>query len=77
MSVSKVVAPSSFPALPRSDFFFVDKNSWLSLSKSSGGAAQWRAATCKIAEEEGGCQLNVYVEVRRFSGPVKPRRGEI
>lgn len=39
-----------------------DKSSWLSLSNRSPGCAQWRPATCKLSEEEGGCQLNIYTE---------------
>ena len=74
-SVSKVIALRPFRALPMTEKI-ADKNSWLSLSKGSAGAAQWRAATCRLSEEEGGCQLNVYVEVRRSGGPVKPSRSK-
>jgi len=57
----------SFPLVPYGRQLFVDKSSWLSLSNRSSGGAQWRAATCRLAEEEEGCQLNIYVEVCRFS----------
>lgn len=39
-----------------------DKSSWLSLSNRSNGTAHWRAATCRLTEEEDGCQLSVYIE---------------
>lgn len=67
----------SFLFAPYNRQLFVDKSSWLSLGNRSSGGAQWRAATCRLAEEEGGCQLNIYVEVCRFSGSVELRWPEI
>jgi hypothetical protein len=49
-------------ALQRSSFT-VEKTSWLSLARGPTTSDQWRHATCRIAEEEEGCVLNVYLEV--------------
>lgn len=58
--------PLALRALPTTYNVFPDKSSWLSLSNRSNGCAQWRSATCKLTEEEDGCQLNVYIEVSPF-----------
>lgn len=55
--------PLSLCALPIN---FLDKSSWLSLSNRSDVCAQWRAATCRLTEEEDGCQLNIYIQVSLF-----------
>ncbi|KAI0257140.1 Rho GTPase activation protein [Lactifluus subvellereus] len=39
-----------------------EKSSWLSLTRGPTTSDQWRQATCRIAEEEEGCVLNVYLE---------------
>jgi hypothetical protein len=62
---------SPFSRPPDNQQPFPEKSSWRSLTKGSSGTAQWRTATCKLAEEKEGCQLNVYIEVRRLSGFAK------
>ena len=46
-----------------SSYAFIEKTSWFSLTPRPTTSDQWRQATCRIAEEEEGCVLKVYLEV--------------
>ncbi|OCH96153.1 Rho GTPase activation protein [Obba rivulosa] len=39
-----------------------EKSSWLNLTRNPITSGQWRAATCKLVEEDEGCVLNIYLE---------------
>jgi len=45
----------------------LEKASWLTLSKDSPTAGQWRYTLCRLSELESRCVLNIYVDVRPCS----------
>lgn len=46
-----------------------EKSSWLNLARAPTTSDQWIQATCRLMEEEEGCVLNVYLEVRCYLSP--------